>query len=107
MKKPFISAKKPLFKFDYAKKLFKNNPPAYALVLALMGKYSDAVKVALENKSSDCLKIAKFIASNAPEKLRKKLWIDIFSNNNQNQFQEAIKIIDDVIIIIKFKTTSN
>ena len=95
LKKPFISAKKPLFKFDYAKKLFKNNPPAYALVLALMGKYSDAVKVALENKSSDCLKIAKFIASNAPEKLRKKLWIDIFSNNNQNQFQEAIKIIEE------------
>ena len=63
------------FQLDYAKKIFKDNPPAYALVLALMGKYTEAVQMALMQKDdNECQNIAKFIASNAPgEKLRKKL----------------------------------
>ena len=96
----FHKKKEVLFQLDYAKKLFKDNPPAYALVLALMGKYSDAVKTALKQKSQDCQKIAKFIASNAPgEKLRKQLWIDIFSGDSQNEFQEALKIMKESKIL--------
>ena len=96
----FHKKKEVLFQLDYAKKLFKDNPPAYALVLALMGKYSDAVKTALKQKTQDCQKIAKFIASNAPgEKLRKQLWIDIFSGDSQNEFQEALKIMKESKIL--------
>ena len=79
-----------LFQLDYAKKLFKDNPPAYSLVLALMGKYSEAVRSALNQKNEECLQIAKFISSNAPgEKLKKKLWIDIFSEDNKNEFKKG------------------
>ena len=45
-------------------------------------------------------KIAKFIASNAPgEKLKKKLWIDIFSCDSQSEFQEALKIMKESKIL--------
>ena len=89
-----------LFQLDYAKKLFKNNPPAYALVLANMGKFSEGVKVSLIHKTEECQEIAKFIASNAPgEKLRKKLWLEIFSCNSQNEFQEALKIMKESKIL--------
>ena len=89
-----------LFQLDYAKKLFKNNPPAYSLVLALMGKYLEGVKTALSNKTEECQKIAKFIASNAPgDKLKKQLWIEIFSCDSQNEFQEALKIMKESKIL--------
>jgi len=92
--------KEVLFQLDYAKKLFKDNPPAFSLVLALMGKYSEGVKTALKNKTPECQKIAKFIASNAPdEKLRKQLWIDIFSCDSQNEFEEALKIMKESKIL--------
>jgi len=96
----FHKKKEVLFQLDYAKKLFKNNPPAYSLVLALMGKYSEGVKNALKEKTPECDKIAKFIASNAPgEKLKKKLWIDIFSCNNQNEFKQALDIMRESKIL--------
>ena len=96
----FNKKKEVLFQLDYAKKLFKDNPPAYSLVLALMGKYSEGVKTALLQKTEDCQKIAKFIASNAPgEKLRKKLWIEIFSCDNQNEFKQALDIMDESKIL--------
>ena len=92
--------KEVLFQLDYAKKLFKDNPPAYALVLALMGKYAEGVRTALQQKKEDCNQIAKFIASNAPgEKLRKKLWIDIFSCDNQNEFKQALDIMKESKIL--------
>ena len=51
-------------------------------------------------KNEDCQKIAKFIASNAPnEKLRKKLWIDIFSCENQNEFKKALDIMNESKIL--------
>ena len=82
------------FQLDYAKKLFKDNPAAYSLVLALMGKYSEGVKTALMQKTEECDKVAKYIASNAPgEKLKKKLWIDIFTSENQNEFNKALEIL--------------
>ena len=97
----FSKKKKVLFQLDYAKKLFKDNPPAYALVLALMGKYSEGVKKALSVKDKDCRKIAEFIASNAPgDNLKKQLWIEIFSNgNSQNEFEEALKIMKESKIL--------
>ena len=96
-----IRKKKTLFQLDFAKKLFVDNPPAYALVLAHMGKYTDAVRKALSVKDQDCRKIAEFIASNAPtDSLKKQLWIEIFScGNSQNEFEEALKIMKNSKIL--------
>ena len=80
-----------LFELDYAKKLFKENYDALALVLALMGKYNEGVKIALENDKSD---IAMFIASNvSDDKIKKSLWLDIFSANKKNNFKDALEIM--------------
>ena len=96
----FHKKKEVLFQIDYAKKLFKNNPPAYSLVLALMGKYLEGVKTALKAKTEECLKIAKFIASNAPgDKLKKSLWIEIFSSDSQSKFTEALSIMRESKIL--------
>ena len=96
----FHKKKEVLFQIDYAKKLFKNNPPAYSLVLALMGKYLEGVKTALNAKTEECLKIAKFIATNAPgDKLKKSLWIEIFSSDSQNKFAEALSIMRESKIL--------
>ena len=95
-----INKKEVLFQLDYAKKLFKDNPPAYSLVLALMGKYFEGVKTALNEGTDDCKEIAKFIASNAPgEKLRKKLWIEIFGCDAQNEFKQALDIMKESKIL--------
>ena len=89
-----------LFNLDYAKKLFKKKPPELSLVLALMGKHQEGVKTALKTPTDECQQIAKFIASNAPgEKLRKKLWIEIFSNNSQNEFKQALDVIKESKIL--------
>ena len=86
--------KEVLFQIDYAKKLFKNNPPAYSLILAIMGKYLEGVKTALKAKTEECVKVAKFIAENAPgDKLKKSLWIEIFKHDSQNNFKEALNIL--------------
>jgi len=96
----FHKKKEVLFQIDYAKKLFKNNPPAYSLVLALMGKYLEGVKTALKAKTEECLKIAKFIATNAPgDKLKKSLWIEIFSSDSQSKFKEALNIMRESKIL--------
>ena len=93
--------KKAQFQLDFAKKIFINNPQAYPLVLALMGKYSEGVRKALSVKDQDCRKIAEFIASNAPtDSLKKQLWIEIFScDNSQNEFEEALKIMKESKIL--------
>ena len=99
LKKNF-KKKEVLFQLDYAKKLFKGNPPAYALVLALMGKFAEGVKIALSQNNSEGQKIARFIASNAPnEKLKKKLWIDIFKSNSKNEFSKALDIMKESKIL--------
>ena len=97
----YFHKKKPvLFRIDFAKKLFKNNHSVYALILALMGKYSEGVKEALNDKNEKADSIAKFIASNAPgEKLKKKLWIEIFFTNNHKEFKDAIKLIEESKIL--------
>ena len=71
------NSKKINFEPDYANKLFKDNYSALALVTALMGKYSEGVKIALNNND---ITIAKFIAENVQDKaIKKNLWLDIFS----------------------------
>ena len=77
---------------DYAKKLLKDKHDALALVLALMGKYSEAVKIALDN---NCSEIAQFIATNVDdEKVKKSLWLDIFSSNKKDDFKNALSIME-------------
>ena len=96
----FQKKKEVLFQLDYAKKLFKDNPPAYSLVLALMGKYSDAVRILLNQQDEDCKKIAKFIALNTPgETLKKQLWIEIFSYDSQKDFQKSLEIMKESKIL--------
>ena len=96
----FHKKKDVLFRIELAKKLFKNNHTAYALILALMGKYSEGVKEALNDKNEKAESVAKFIASNAPgDKLKKKLWIEIFFANNHKEFKDAIKIIEESKIL--------
>ena len=95
----YKTKKEVLFQLDYAKKLFRNNPEALSLVLALMGKYSEGVKLALKTNTKKSLEISKFIASNAQgEKLQKKLWIDIFCDNKQNE-KDPIKIMKESKIL--------
>ena len=95
----FKTKKEILFQLDYAKKLLRNNPEALSLVLALMGKYSEGVKLALKTNTKKSKEIAKFVASNAQgEKLKKKLWIDIFCDNKQNE-KDPIKIMKESKIL--------
>ena len=84
-----------LFNFDFAKRILLNNPSAYALVLALSGKYSEGIQKALSSQNKDGRNIAEFIANNAPnESLKKQLWIEIFSYDNiQNDFTQALKTV--------------
>ena len=115
----FKSKKEALFQLDYAKKLLRNNPEALSLVLALMGKYSEGVKLALKTNTKRSKEIAKYIAANSQgEKLQKKLWIDIFCNNKQNEkdpiqimreskilkIEDVLPYINDEIKIEDFKT---
>ena len=104
-----------LFQLDYAKRLLKDNKLAYALVLALMGKYSEGVYYALKKDTKDKNDpktnqiIAEYIANNATDqKLRKKLWIEIFRNycesdgdseSKESKFSHAIKIMEDSKIL--------
>ena len=95
----YKSKKEALFQLDYAKKLLRNNPEALSLVLALMGKYSEGVKLALKTNTKKSIEIAKFIASNAQgEKLQKELWIEIFCDNKQNE-KDPIKIMKESKIL--------
>ena len=99
------------FQLDYAKRLLKDNQLAYALVLALMGKFSEGVAYVLKKASDDNnpqkhQEIAEFIANSATDKkLKKKLWIDIFrnysesggdskNNKDEEKFTQAIKIME-------------
>ena len=88
-----------LFQLDYAKKLFRNNPEALSLVLALMGKHSEGVNLALKTNTKRSKEIAKFIATNTQnEQLKKSLWIDIFCDNKQNE-KDPIKIMKESKIL--------
>ena len=89
-----------LFNLDYAIKLFQDQPAEYSLILALMGRHSRGIKVALDEGTEECEQIAKFIASNAPgENLRKKLWIEIFNHDSQNEIRQALDIIKESKIL--------
>ena len=91
------SKRKINFELDYAKKIFKDNYPALALVIALMGKYSEGVKIALEK---NCQDIAMFIATNVQDDaVKKNLWLDIFSSNKNEDFKNALEVMDQSKIL--------
>ena len=92
--------KKVLFNIDYAKKIFQNNPPAHALVLALSGKQSEGVRTALLEDTEQSHEVAKFIARNSQgETLQKQLWIDIFIYYNNKEFKKALDIMSESKIL--------
>ena len=103
------------FQFDYAKTVLKENKQAYALVLALMGKYMESISYILNedpNDTEETLKknqeMAEFIATNAlDKKIQKSLWIEIFriqekrketkksgDDNNEEKFSKAINVME-------------
>lgn len=68
------------FEVEYALKIFSQFKiyPAQAYSLAILGKYDDAIKVALDNKF---INIAKRIAKSVDDnKLKKHLWLEIFNH---------------------------
>ena len=96
----FHKKKKVIFDIDYAKKIFHNNPSAYALVLALSGKQSEGVRTALLEDTEQSHEVAKFIARNSQgETLQKELWIDIFSYFNKKEFKKALDIMSESKIL--------
>jgi hypothetical protein len=105
--------KKAHFRFDYAKTILQDNKLAHALILALMGQYSEAISLALtkdpndpEESFKDDQEMAEFIAKNCPDKkLQKNLWIQIFinlgemvgdnsENNNEKKLSKALEIME-------------
>ena len=100
--------KKYLFEVDYALKVFSQFKiySAQAWALAIMGKYDEAVKIALENNYP---KIAKSIANtvNEDNKLKKLLWLEVFKHqmqdenvkkneeNNQSNFNYALSLMEE------------
>lgn len=88
------------FEVEYALKVFSQFKifPAQAYSLAILGKYDDAIKVALDNK---CILIAKRIAKSVDDqKLKKHLWLEIFNyeikinNSNINMALEIMRESD-------------
>ena len=105
--------KKANFRFDYAKTILQDNKLAHALILALMGKYTEAISLALTKEPEDTEEtfkdnqdMAEFIAKNCPDKkLQKNLWIQIFislgeivgdnsDNNNEKKLAKALEIME-------------
>ena len=65
------------FDIDYAFNVFSQFKifSAQSYTLSIMGKYAEAVKVALMN---NCIKLAKEIASNVEDnKIKKMLWLEV------------------------------
>ena len=111
--------KKISFQLDYAKTLLKDNKLAYAYILALGGKYSEAISYALkqeeneEKKTKEEIKdmekmeldVAEYIARNVTDKdkkMQKSLWIQIFkilgerntNSKNEEKLAQALNIMD-------------
>ena len=73
------------FEVDYAIKIFAQFriPPAQALALAILTKYDEAIKIALENGYPlTAKKIAKFVDDS---KIKKLLWLEIFQHEVREQ----------------------
>jgi hypothetical protein len=86
------------FEVDYALKVFSQFKiyPAQALALAIMGKYDEAIKVALDNNFN---LIAKRIAKSIEDvKMKKFLWLEIFINEikkNNDNFNFALETMNE------------
>ena len=102
LKQPLIRLKhedsnvqKVFFELEYAKRLFTNNFEALSLVLAIMGKHSEAVKLALDKGFLDT-----DIASNVDDyKLKKHLWLQIFESDKSNDFNTTLNIMKESQIL--------
>jgi hypothetical protein len=81
------------FEVEYALKVFSQFKifPAQALTLAIMGKYNEAIRVALDN---NYVGIAKIIAGKIEDpKIKKNIWLEIFINEiskNSDNFNVAL-----------------
>lgn len=90
------------FEIDYALKVFSQFKiyPAQAHALAIMGKYDEAIKVALDN---GYVIVAKRIAKSVDDpKIKKHLWLEIFINEikkNQDNFNLALETMNDSDIL--------
>ena len=90
------------FELDYALKVFSQFRifAAQAWALAIMGKYDDAIKVALDNGN---VTIAKKIAKSVEEpKLKKHLWLEVFISEikkNSNNFNLALEVMKESEIL--------
>lgn len=94
------------FEVEYALKVFSQFKiyPAQAYSLAILGKYDDAIKVALDNK---CILIAKRIAKSVEDhKLKKHLWLEIFNyeiKTNNSNISMALEIMKESNEILKIE----
>jgi len=90
------------FEVEYSLKVFSQFKifPAQAYSLAILGKYYDAIKVALDN---NCIKIAKRIAKSVDDpKLKKQLWLEIFNNEikiNGSNIHMALQTMNESEIL--------
>ncbi len=90
------------FEVDYALKVFSQFRifPAQSLALSIMGKYDEAVKVALDN---NCTIIAKRIAKSIDDpKTKKFLWLEIFIHEikkNSDNFNFALETMNESEIL--------
>ena len=103
--KNLLISKKNFFDFNYIKKLFKNNIPAYALSLAAMGKQIESIKI-LNNSKEDFKEIRNIILINTPENLREKLWIELCLHDNHH-INETILKINETSLNLKKKYNMN
>jgi hypothetical protein len=90
------------FEVEYSLKVFSQFKifPAQAYSLAILGKYYDAIKVALDN---NCIIIAKRIAKSVDDpKLKKQLWLEIFNNEikiNGSNIHMALQTMNESEIL--------
>jgi hypothetical protein len=90
------------FEVEYALKVFSQFRifPAQALALAIMGKYTEAIKVALDNND---IGTAKKIATNIEDqKIKKNIWLEIFINviaKNSDNLDDALATMNESAIL--------
>ena len=98
---------KTYFDLYFAKKIFENKDSesdikALCLILYLLKQYSESIALCLNNKFTDLLAL---LPRNIPEqKLKKKIYLQIFENKRQTgNLSEAKKIITESNGIIKIE----
>jgi hypothetical protein len=86
------------FEVEYALKIFSQFKifSAQSWCLAIMGKYNEAIRIALDNNH---VRIAKMIAKSVEDvKLKRNLWLDIFIHEiarNKDNFNLALEAMNE------------